>query len=89
MKPTISVIIPVYNAEKYLRQCLQSVVNQTIFDQIEIIAVNDGSTDGSKDILDSFSSKYANIKVIDQENKGIALARQAGLKIAGGGTPLM
>jgi len=86
MKPTISVIIPVYNAEPYLQQCLQSVVDQTIFDQIEIVAVNDGSTDNSGNILKSFSNRYSNIRVITQENKGIALARQTGLKNSGGGT---
>lgn len=84
MKPTISVIIPVYNAEPYLQQCLQSVVDQTIFDQIEIVAVNDGSTDNSGNILKSFSDRYSNIRVITQENKGIALARQTGLKNSGG-----
>ena len=84
MKPTISVIIPVYNAEPYLQQCLQSVVDQTIFDQIEIVAVNDGSTDNSGNILKSFSNRYSNIRVITQENKGIALARQTGLKNSGG-----
>lgn len=85
MGPKLSVIIPVYNAEQYLHQCLQSVVNQTIFDQLEVVAVNDGSTDASAKILERFSAKYPNFKVITQENRGIAIARQTGLKNTGGG----
>lgn len=80
MNPKISVIIPVYNAEQYLQQCLQSVVDQTIFDQIEVVAVNDGSMDRSAQILNDFSTKYSNIRVINQENHGIAMARETGLK---------
>lgn len=86
MNPKISVIIPVYNAEQYLQQCLQSVINQTIFDQLEVVAINDGSTDASGKILEEFSAKYPNFKVITQENRGIAIARQTGLKNTGGGT---
>lgn len=85
MNPKISVIIPVYNAEQYLQQCLQSVINQTIFDQLEVVAINDGSTDASGKILEEFSAKYPNFKVITQENRGIAIARQTGLKNTGGG----
>ena len=85
MNAKISVIIPVYNAEQYLQKCLQSVVDQMIFNQIEVVAVNDGSTDGSVQILNDFSKKYPNIRVINQENRGIAIARQTGLKNTGGG----
>lgn len=81
MVAKISVIIPIYNCEKYLEKSIDSVVNQTLKD-IEIILVNDGSTDNSGDICDRYSRKYTNIKVIYQENKGAAAARNAGMKIA-------
>ena len=66
----ISVIIPVYNSSTNLRKCLDSVVNQTLKD-IEIIVINDGSTDDSKNIIEEYTVKYKNIIFIDQENKGI------------------
>ncbi|GHT34522.1 hypothetical protein FACS189427_01990 [Planctomycetales bacterium] len=74
----ISVIIPVYNAEKYLRQCLDSACNQTLRD-IQIICVNDGSTDGSLKILQEYAAKDDRILVINQPNGGISAARNAGL----------
>lgn len=74
----VSLVIPVYNAGKYLEQCLDSVVKQTIFPDMEIITVNDGSTDNSLDILNRYSDRYPNIKVYTQENKGIALTRKEG-----------
>ena len=77
--PKVSVIIPVYNVEKYLRQCLDSVVNQTLKD-IEIICVNDGSTDNSLEILEEYASKDSRIKIITQENKGLAPARNTGIE---------
>ena len=64
----VSVIIPVYNAEKYLRQCLDSVVNQTLRD-IEIICVDDGSTDGSIEILREYEQKDSRVKVLCQKNQ--------------------
>ena len=80
----VSVIIPVYNAAKYLSQCLQSVCNQTLRD-IEIICVNDASTDNSLEILQEFSKQDARIKIIDlKENKGAAVARNTAIKSAGG-----
>lgn len=79
--PEISVVIPVYNVEKYLPQCLDSVINQTIKD-IEIICVNDGSTDNSSEILQEYATKDNRIKVITQKNRGLSAARNAGLKIA-------
>ena len=81
--PKISVIIPVYNVEKYLRECLTSVVNQT-FKDIEIICINDGSTDSSPAILEEFAQKDIRIKIINQENQGMSCARNAGLEIATG-----
>lgn len=78
----VSVIIPVYNAEKYLRKCVNSVLTQTLRD-IEIILINDGSTDGSSDICDEYL-QYPNLQVIHQKNAGASAARNAGLAIATG-----
>ncbi len=79
----ISVIIPVYNSEKYLRQCLDSIVNQT-FKDLEIICVNDGSTDSSLQILQEYASKDDRFVVINQENGGAGKARNTGLQSATG-----
>lgn len=66
----ISVIVPVYNAEKYLRECISSIAEQTMKD-IEILAINDGSTDKSLELLDELSSKYkGKLKIITKENGG-------------------
>ena len=81
--PKISLIIPVYNVEKFLRECLDSVVNQTMRD-IEIICINDGSTDGSLDILKKYAAKDDRIIVINQTNGWLSAARNSGLKIARG-----
>lgn len=81
--PKVSVIIPVYNVEKYLRKCLDSVINQTLKD-IEIICVDDGSTDGSGKILDEYAQKDERIKVIHQKNQGLACSRNNAMKIAQG-----
>ena len=81
--PKISVIVPIYNVEKYLKDCLDSVCNQT-FEDIEIICINDGSTDDSSNILNSYVKKDNRIKVINQSNKGLSAARNAGLNIAKG-----
>lgn len=82
-KIKVSVIVPVYNSEKYLEECLNSLLNQTLT-EIEIICVDDGSTDSSPEILEAYSKKYDRIKVISQENKDVGPAREAGLKIAKG-----
>ena len=79
----VSVIVPVYNVEKYLRDCLDSVVNQTLED-IEIICVNDGSTDNSLAILEDYAEKDSRIRIINQENKGLGGARNTGLYNANG-----
>jgi len=75
----VSIIIPVYNVEKYLARCLDSVTNQS-FSDIEIICVNDGSTDNSLDILEHYSLFDSRIKIINQENKGLSAARNTGIK---------
>lgn len=79
----VSVIIPVYNVEKYLRQCLDSVINQTLKD-IEIICVNDGSTDNSPQILEEYAAKDNRIKIINKTNGGLSSARNAGMEVAQG-----
>ncbi len=83
MTPKISVIIPVYNVESYLRQCLDSVVNQTMR-EIEIICVNDGSTDSSGRILDEYAARDDRFVIINQENAGQSVARNKGIRLAKG-----
>lgn len=81
----ISVIIPVYNAEKYLKRCLESLINSLVDElEVEIILVNDGSSDTSLDICRDFKTKYDYIKIFDQENKGPSAARNLGLQNATG-----
>lgn len=79
----ISVIIPVYNVELYLAECLDSVLAQT-YPHYEVICVNDGSTDGSQVLLDNYVAKYDKIQVINQKNKGLSAARNAGIATAKG-----
>lgn len=79
----VSVIIPVYNVEKYLRECLDSVINQTL-KEIEIICVDDGSTDSSLEILREYERKEPRLTVLTQQNKFAGVARNAGLAIARG-----
>lgn len=83
MTPKISVIIPVYNAEKYLDQCLQSVLNQS-FTDFELLLINDGSKDRSGEICDINAEKDQRIKVFHQQNAGPAKARNTGIKVARG-----
>ena len=82
-KIAVSVIIPVYNVEKYLAECLDSVISQDIQD-MEIICVNDGSTDSSGEILKTYARKDDRIKVVSQENKGLSSARNIGIEYAKG-----
>lgn len=81
--PKISVIIPVYNVEQYLEQCLNSIITQSLKD-IEIICIDDGSTDNSPKILADYQKKDERIKVITKKNEGQGIARNEGLKIAKG-----
>ena len=81
--PVVSIIIPVYNTEKYLRRCLDSVCSQTLKD-IEIICVDDGSTDGSAAILAEYAARDPRIKVITQKNAGAGAARNVGIEVATG-----
>lgn len=79
----LSVIIPIYNSEKYLERCIESVVNQAD-DTIEIILVNDGSTDGSQKICEKYTCQYENVKLLVKENGGLSSARNYGLTYAQG-----
>lgn len=83
MKPKVSVIIPVYKVEKYIRRCIDSVLDQTLRD-IEVILVDDGSPDNCGAICDEYASKDARIKVIHKENAGVSSARNRGLQLAKG-----
>lgn len=79
----VSIIVPVYNVDNYLEKCLDSLINQTLKD-IEIICVNDGSTDNSLEILEKYSQKDNRIIIINQDNAGVSVARNSGMKIAKG-----
>lgn len=81
---TISVIVPVYNVERYLRKCLDSIINQT-YSNLEIILVDDGSTDSSGNICDEYAQKDARIKVVHKENGGLSFARNTGLDVCTSG----
>ena len=70
--PKITIIVPVYNVEKYLKECLDSLVSQTI-DNIEVICINDGSTDNSKEILEDYQNRYSFVKVINHEKNKLLL----------------
>lgn len=81
----VTIVIPVYNAEKYLRDCIESLLKQTIFLQdMEIILIDDGSTDNSAEIYNEYVRKYSNIIAIKQENQGVSAARNLGIKEAKG-----
>lgn len=81
--PKVSIIVPVYNVEKYLRKCIDSLINQTLND-IEIICINDGSTDKSLEILKEYKNRDSRIILLNQENSGQSVARNRGIEIAKG-----
>ena len=83
MKSTVSIIIPVYNVEKYIDRCIKSVINQT-YEKLEIILIDDGSPDNCPEICDKWSQTDSRIKVIHKKNGGLSDARNAGLSIATG-----
>lgn len=83
MKNLISIIVPVYNVSLYLNQCIQSIINQTYKD-LQIILVDDGSTDGSSQICDDYAKRDSRIEVIHKSNGGLVSARKAGIQIATG-----
>ena len=78
MNELVSIVVPVYNAESYLYDCLESLINQT-YRNIEIILVNDGSTDKSVSILEEYKKKDSRIKIITQNNSGVTKAREKGV----------
>lgn len=82
-KPLISIIVPVFNAEEYLAQCLDSILNQTYRD-LEILCINDGSCDGSIGILKKYKNRDSRIVIIDKQNEGVSATRNVGLKKANG-----
>jgi len=81
--PIVSVIVPVYNVERYLSRCLDSIVSQTM-PGFEVICVNDGSTDNSGDVLESYARQDARVSVVTQENAGLSAARNCGMRHAKG-----
>ena len=83
MKPKVSVIVPIYNTAKYLPKCLNSIIRQT-YQNLEIILINDGSTDNSSKIIRQYAKKDPRIQVINQKNAGQSSARNSGLQKATG-----
>ena len=81
--PRVSIVVPVYNVERYLRQCLDCLVNQT-YQNVEIICVDDGSTDASSEILTEYALKNSRVRVIRQKNSGLSAARNVGFSFATG-----
>lgn len=79
----ISIIIPIYNSDKYLLECLNSVINQSFLD-FEVLCVNDGSTDRSKDICEQYVRKDKRFRLYNQENAGVSVARNLGIEQAQG-----
>ena len=79
----LSIIVPIYNAQNHLKKCIESIINQTEKD-IEIILIDDGSTDDSLKICNEYQRKDFRINVIHQNNSGVSIARNQGIKIAKG-----
>lgn len=82
-KPKVSVIVPIYNMERVLRRCLDSLVSQTEHD-FEVILVDDGSTDNSADICEEYAGRDDRLRIVRKKNGGVCSARNAGLDIARG-----
>lgn len=80
----VSVIVPVYNVEQWLPRCMESLIKQTIFDNMEILLIDDGSTDSSKSLCDAYAGKYKNITTYHKSNGGVSSARNYGLQFAKG-----
>ena len=83
MDSLISVIVPIYNVEKYLERCVESIINQT-YKNLEIILVDDGSPDNCPQMCDDYAKKDSRIKVVHKKNGGLSDARNAGMKVATG-----
>ena len=81
----LSIIIPIYNVEQFIAQCIESIYSQHFpLERFEVIAVNDGTPDHSMDIVKRFAAKYSNLQIINQENKGLSVARNTGMQYAKG-----
>lgn len=83
MEPKVSIIIPIFNTEKYLTECLDSIYRQSV-KELEIICVDDGSTDDTPKILERYSKADSRIRILTQENQGVSVARNSGMAIATG-----
>ena len=83
MPPLISIIVPIYNAEIYLERCITSIQNQT-YKNLQIVLVNDGSTDCSCDICEKYATEDKRITLVSQDNQGLVVARKTGVKHAAG-----
>ncbi len=83
INPKISIIVPIYNSEKFISECLNSIIHQTLAG-FEVICVNDGSTDSTQSILEVYQKRDSRIRIINQENAGLSAARNAGIKVATG-----
>ena len=79
IKPLISVIVPVYNGEKFIEQCIDSITNQTLKD-IEILIINDGSKDNTLNIIEIIAKSDSRIKILNQKNSGVSAARNNGIR---------
>ena len=82
MKFDVSIIVPVYNGEKYVERCIENLINQT-YKNIEIILINDGSTDNTENVLKKYD-KYNHVKIINQTNSGVSHSRNVGIENANG-----
>ena len=83
-QPDLSIIIPAYNVQKYLRDCLCSIVEQNGFDRFEVIVINDGSTDSTQYIVQDYMDRHPNIHLANQKNAGVSVARNHGINMARG-----
>ena len=81
----LSIVIPAYNVEKYIANCIESCLRQDIpQNEYELIVINDGSSDGTMQIAQTYAAKYGNLRIVEQENAGLSVARNAGIAQARG-----
>lgn len=82
----LSIVVPIYRVEKYIRECVESIINQedNLFSQVELILVNDGTPDKSIEVIQDLIDEYSNIRLINQHNQGLSMARNNGLAVAEG-----
>ena len=83
MQPLISVIVPVYNGERYLKNCIESIETQS-YEPLEIIVINDGSTDGTAEVCEKLAQSYENLSFITTEDLGVSASRNHGIALAKG-----